>query len=271
MAVRLLRGTLETAGELIYKGTDGVVIIPVRKRCFYPFSAPGWTDLRVAFFLSLTDETADDTSTGLAETLAGVTDPEDRYWIGIRNNIGALPRFEDSDTKVTFIGFTNSKPTDGADEAADDSILSSSDEGVGTTNSNFWFPHNSTEHFHSAMIIDGETVMDNSTTGLQQHFPQDEVGAGGYSVLLGMRLLRSGPRERTVQASFKTATFSGDILFSSFPDKDLIEDTIVDWPTSVQVLDSTTDMSEVPSGMFFYWPFNDSRLRIHAVGLLKAA
>jgi hypothetical protein len=268
--VRLLRGTLEAAGEVFYKSTDGVVILPVRKRAYYPFSAPGWTDLRLAFFLSITGAFSDDTITGLAETLAGVTAPADRYWIGIRNGFFGLPRFQDATYKTTFIGFTNSKPTNGATEAADNSILSSSDEGVGTTNTNFWFPHNSTQDFHSAMIIDGTTVLDGSATGLQQHFVQNELNAGGYAVLLGMRLLRESPTALTVQASFKSSTLSADMLYSSVPTKELVRDSIEVWPTDAQqVLESGVDMSEVPSGFLFYWCFTQSRLRIHALGILS--
>lgn len=268
MAVRLLKGTLEDTGEVFFKGPDGIVILPVRKRAFYPFSAPGWTDLRLGFFLSLTDETADDTITGLSETLSGVTGSDERYWIGIRNGTSGLPRFEDGNDKVTFIGYTNSKPTNGPNEAADDSILTTSDGGVGTTNAFFWRPLNSTSNSHSAMIIDGETVLDASGTGLQQHFPQNVIGAGGYSVLLGMRLTRSFG---IVTASFKSTTLSGDIMYSNAPTKRLILETLNDFPTSVQNLEAGIPLSERPNGFFFYWPFHNSRLRIHAVNVHKYA
>ena len=265
MALRLLRGTLEDTGVLFYKGNDGTVIPPSRKRTFYPFSAPGWRDLRVGFFVSLTKTADPDSITDLAETISSVTDPDDRYWIGLRNQGGVLPRTEGS----TFIGFTNATPVDGATEGGDDSILVSSDEGVGTSNANFWRPLNSTSANQSAIIIDGEDVLDGSNTGLQQHFPQDVEGAGGYALLLGMRLTRDTPTDFEVHASFKSTTLSGDMLYSSKPSKALIRDSITNWPTDQQTLVSGGDMTEVPTGFFFYWPFTASRLRLHCVGLKK--
>jgi hypothetical protein len=266
MALRMLRGTLEAEGELYYKGLDGVVIPGARKKTFYPFSAPGWMDLRVGFFLSLTKAADPDSITTLGQTISGATAANDRYWIGLRNQGGAFPRT----AGCTFIGYTNSRPVDGSTEPASDSILTSSDEGVGNTNTNFWRPLNSVSNDDSAMIIDGTDVLDGSQTGMQQHFPQNVEAVGGYALLLGMRLMRESITSREVQVSFKSTTLSGDMLYSSDPSLELLSESITNWPIDVQLLVSGADMSEVPTGFFFYWPWTNSRLRIHSVGLKKA-
>lgn len=250
--------------KVYYKGTDGIIIPDTRVCLYKPFVAPGWRDLRIGFFLSVTNVTNDDLITGLAETIAGATLTQDRYWIGVKNG-GTFPRFVDT----TFIGFTNSRPIDGATEPASDTRLSSSDIGIGTTNTNFWRPNNATSSAESAMIIDGSTVLAGSTTGVQQHFPQNVAGAGGYSTLLGMRLLRDTGSSLEVRCHLKQDTNNGDLLYSSTPTKPLMRDTLKTFPTGTQVLDSVVALSEVPTGFYFYWPFANSRLRIHAWGFLK--
>ena len=48
---------------------DRAIILNPRAYYAHPFLAPDWTDLRVGFFLSLTDKTNDDLTTGFAETI----------------------------------------------------------------------------------------------------------------------------------------------------------------------------------------------------------
>jgi hypothetical protein len=270
MNVRFATGALgiDQAGEVFYKATDGVVIPNLRVSFWYPFLAPGWTDLRVGFLLSVTDDTADDTITGLGESISASTDPEDRYWIGVKNgDTNDFPR----DTGTVFIGFTNASHVDGAVETSTTSNLSTSDIGVGTTNANYWRPNNGVSANESAMIIDGTNFLTGSANGLQQHFPQNVAGAGGYCVLLGMRLQRASGTAKRVTAAIKSTASSADMLFSSAPTLQLLIDSMKVWPTGTQTLDSVSDLSEVPTSLYCYWPFANSRLRIHAVGILRNA
>ena len=250
-------------------GTDKTVILNVRAGVIQPFQAPNWVDLRFGFLLSLTKAAVDDDTTGLAETISGLTlPPEDRYWIGIKNsNNEQLPRTEGTQ----FIGFSN---TFGGSIALDagDSILSSSDLGVGTTNAYFWRPRNSDSNAHTAVITDGNVprARVGGTPGVcAQHFPQNASGAGGYAVLLQVRVTRQDPTSKRVTAQVKIDTNSADTLFTNTPTDDVLLGGLEALPATVRTMGPVT-LTAVPDALFLYWPFHNSRLRFHAMGILKA-
>ena len=109
-----------------------------------------------------------------------------------------------------------------------------------------------------------------SGAALAQHFPQSAAQvATGYAVLLGIRLTRDHPDSRVITAYVKSTDDSADMLYSNAPTKELIRDTIIGWPDS-QVI-GPSQLIHVPDAFYFYWPFTKSRLRIHSVGVLKAA
>jgi hypothetical protein len=249
----------------IYEKTvdDMTVILGVREPLVQPFLAPNWLDLRVGFFLSLTQAVADDTTSGLAETIAGSLDSPGRYFIGVKTDNDLLPRT----AGTVFMGFTNASRllTQG------DSRLSSSDIDLGTTNTNFWRPNNSRLPYWSFLTYDGLTIRASGGTSgaaLAQHFPQNPVAVGGYAVLLGLRLTRPNVASRTITVHVKSSGHSADMIYSSVPDKELLRDALLQtWPAS-QVF-GPVELSGMPTALFCYWPFFSSRLRIHAAGVLK--
>jgi hypothetical protein len=240
---------------------DRTIILNVRGWYIQPFIAGNWTDLRLGFFLSLTDDVADDTVTGLGETITadGIYHAENRYWIGLKNPDTGMP----GGPPVTFIGFSN------VGDEAGNSLLLSSDIGLGTANANYWRPANSRNNNLAAIIVDRSATLARAADGVQQHFPQDVAGAGGYAVLLGIQLLRPNSASRVVTVKLKSAGHSGDMLYSNTPTKELIHQTMETWPPSVQM--GPVTLSQVPSAFYFYWPFRNSRLRVHSLGLLQAA
>jgi hypothetical protein len=240
---------------------DRIVILNVRGYYIQPFIVGDWTDLRLGFFVSLTDDLADDTVTGLAETIptTNVSQPQNRYWIGLKSSDTGIP----AGSATTFVGFSNAGDNSG------DSLLLSSDSALGTTNANYWRPANSRNNNLSAIILDGSTLRASGSAGLQQHFPQDPVGAGGYAVMLAIQLLRPNPNSRTVRVRIKSSPNSADMLYSNAPTKELIHQTMETWPPSV--LMGPVTLSQVPNAFYFYWPFRNSRLRVHSLGLLRAA
>jgi len=288
----------------VYQKTadDKVIILNPRAYFVQGFKAPGWTDLRVGWFLSLTDDTGDDVTGGLAETIVAgaVAQPSDRYWLGVKTRGNAMPGQIDRNSGdnndgivrtpppireggrtpppprqrpsyVTFIGFTNRYPT-GRDARGGDSVLSSSDEQLGTSNTNFWRPNNSLKSYYSFVMMDQLPRARGGINGaaLAQHFPQSAGAvAAGYAVLLGMRLTRDTPTSRTITAYVKSADQSADMLYSNTPTKELIRDTLQSWPASQMI--GPASLANVPEAFYFYWPFRNSRLRIHSVGILKAA
>lgn len=245
--------------------TDKVVILNTRSKVIQGISAPNWLELRVGFFLSLTDDTADDTITGLSETITGVRDHDDRYWIGLKDRSGSMPK----NLNTSFIGFTNAAHA--PFETLGDSVLSSSDIGLGTTNTNFWRPNNSRHNWWSFLLTDGRTNIaggGSAANALAQHFPQDTTGAGGYCVLLGIRIMRDNINSKTVTAQVKSNVHSADMLYTSIPDNDLLRTTLsAQWPTSQNF--GPFEFTILPSALFLYWPFRNSRLRIHAMGFIR--
>src|SRR5580765_6939876 len=100
---------------------DRVIILNPRAYYIQPFLAPDWTDLRLGFFLSLTDKTNDDLTTGFAETITGAPFAAyDRYWLGVIDVAGGQ----------TFAGFTNVGAR--LPDTYGDSVLVASDSGIGT-------------------------------------------------------------------------------------------------------------------------------------------
>jgi hypothetical protein len=247
-------------------GTDKVVILSIRGYVVYPFSAPGWKDLRVGFLSSVTDDTVDDPAspiTGLAETIAqpGLT-TSDRLWIGLKTNDDLFPK----NAGVTFIGFTNC--TIFLNETGGDSFLVSSDSGTGTSNTNFWRPGNSAYPVTGA-IWDGGTPKP-ATILKPMHFAQNTVNAGGYAALHVLRLTRpDSGASSPITVTTKTGT-NTDVLFTDTPTLDLLQTNLQNFPTTVSQMGPVT-LSKVPDALFCYWPFFNSRLRLHAVGFLSAS
>jgi hypothetical protein len=238
---------------------DRTIILNTRGWYNHSFIAVGWTDLRLGFFLSLTDPVADDTTTGLSETIAnpGTLDYFDRYWIGALDTVGG----------TSFAGFTNLGAS--LPDVSGDSTLVSSDAGVGTSTTNFWRPGNSADDTWSAAIVQGGVKQTVPVDNLQQHFPQDPVGAGGYAVLLALQLMRDNPASRTITMRIPSSPKSADWFYSDTPTKELIELNLQDWPPSVQL--GPVTVAQVPNAFYFYWPFQNSRLRVHSLALLRAA
>jgi hypothetical protein len=243
--------------------SDRTLVLNVREWMRYPFVASGWTDLRVGFFVSLTKPTVDDDPLALAETMTDASSvrPQGRFWLGLLKGTG-WP----GEPANSFIGFTNHAASD-LDTGA--SALVSSDIGLGTSNAFYWRPNNVAVPSSSAIMIDQRLVRARSPDGVQQHFPQDVAGAGGYCVLLGLQLLRDSPASSMVTLKIKSTGNSADMMYSSAPTNDLLVNALASWPAnSIQM--GPVQMSMMPDSLFAYWPFSNSRLRIHELGPLSA-
>jgi hypothetical protein len=242
--------------EIINKGgTDKTVVLAVREEVFQPFVAPDWTDLRVGFLLSITGGTADDDPTTPAvqpETIIA-TSFFDRYWIGVMSLDRAL-----------FIGYTNA--------GVGDTVLSSSDIGVGTTNAFFWRPNNSASNIASGGILGSGVFQIHSSDGVQQHFAQNVASAGGYATMLLFRFRRDDPTSSRITVTLKqdAVTHSGDVLFTNTPTANVLEENLASFPATVQQWGPIT-LFHAPEAMYLYWPFRNSRLRSHAMGILRAS
>jgi len=251
-------------------GTEHVLINAVREAHIRPFQATDWTDLRVGFFLSVTRAASDDDPTTLTETISGSPGVAwtDRVQIGLT----------DRATGQTFLGYSN-LPSRARLESLGDTKLVSSDIGIGTTNARYWRPSHASPppngDVDSVHIIDGGQSRACAPDGSQLHMVQDTATAGGYCTLLTLRLRRDNAtsRARIIRMEVKKATAGGhssDILFNTDPSLAILQAQLEAFPTSVSTL-GPVELSQVPDTFYFYWPFHNSRLRIHASGILKVA
>jgi hypothetical protein len=255
----------EVYNKVVAGVNDKTVILATREWLIYPFRASNWQDLRIGFFLSLCTAGADDPPspiTGLTETIPipAVAGPQDRYWIGVKDASTVMPNQQGS----AFIGFCNDITFAGG---RGDSVLQSSDIGVGTTNTNYWRPGNAMFRTSLGGIFSGPFVVGHSSDGIQNHYPQDVTGAGGYAVAIGLRLQRALTNPNMITATVKKNVHSSDLLFSNTPTRAVLEAALRAWPTNVQQWGPA--QVAPPTALYCYWPFTNSRLRIHSCGLVK--
>lgn len=249
--------------------SDHTLILNTRCQLVYPFSPATWTDLRVGFFLSVCKPDPDDNViTALDETLAVQSGAEDRFWIGLKTNNDLLPLAPNTG----FIGFTNALiPPSFALWVSD---LVSSDEGIGTTNTNCWRPRvrvagGAVDDAVSARIADsGANLPTLVFNNVNSHFPQFTDPTHGYATLLMLRLQRPTPTSGVIDVSIKQGTHSGDVLFSNTPTLDILEQNLANYPTVVQTK-RANGMVHIPDALYLYWPFHNSRLRVHCLGFMK--
>jgi hypothetical protein len=183
----------------------------------------------------------------------------------------------DGTTGQVFCGYSN-LPARARTISQGSSDLVSSDIGIGTTNTRYYRPRHGTPPPNGdndiAHIIDGGRALSSAPDGSQMHFVRDPATAGGYCTLFALRFTRADPHGRarviTMQVKKTASGHSSDFLFSTDPSATVMQSQLEAFPTTVNTL-GPVELSQVPDYMKLYWPFSQSRLRIHAVGVLKAA
>jgi hypothetical protein len=241
-----------------------VLINAVREAYYQPFQASNWRDLRLGFLVSVCSAAGDDTITGLTEQIgsAGEHFPfTDRFSIGLT----------DSQTGTVFAGYTN-RPFGQQPTTVNPSKLISSDGAIGTTNTNFWRPVVILQTFPVQPTLQ---IMDNNVTraygqdGSEFHLVQNTAGAGGYATLIAMRFQRDSGNTPTIRMSVKrTGANNGDIAYTNTPTETVLLDALEAFPPVVQTL-GPVQLTHPLDTIWCYWPFSQSRLRIHAYGILR--
>jgi hypothetical protein len=249
-------------------GTDGIILMNVREGIIQRFEATDWLDLRIGFLVSITNISADDVITSnMTETILGSGSLSllgfyDRYHFGVVDNTG-----------VTGISYTNRGNLNNVTTPGN-SILTSSDSGIGggTFPGVFWRPHNSVDPNWSFQVYEANQTRRQSHDGAQIHLAQNSGSAGGYATLLMMRLRRDNVTTRakiiTVQFKSDPVAHNGDVLYTNDPSKLLLQANLEAFPANVETFDSV-ELLNVPNCFIWYWPFHNSRLRMHAAGILK--
>jgi hypothetical protein len=238
---------------------DKVLILDQRWALIYPFVAPSWLDLRLGVFISLTSLADNNTQSGLAETLTTVDPNTDRVFMGFMRTSPQAPR------STAFFGLHN------GDAAG---TLTSSIVEVGDAASRWRYKGTAGDALFRS---DGAfNYLDNTGTIFGPEMPADPSGAGtnGHASLFMLRMVRTSAGG-TVSNFYFAQTNRGGVLyadanvFTNTPTLGLIRKNLKD-ATWTGVLASTT-FAVVPDAVYFYWPFNNSRLRIHSLVVEKFA
>ena len=244
---------------------DKLVIPGIRESATQPFSAPNWLDLRVGMYLSLCPSGVGQENsppTGLTEAIAvGVWNPNQYLWIGLKDSGLSLP----SASPGQFIGWTNARVTFNPSN----SNLVSSDIALGN-DSTLWRCTNGEDVGSKFMFIDNGFQHGYLDQVLTPHFVQN-TATRGYTGMIGFQLTRPAVNSNVVTVHVPhSSSFSCDINFTNAPTLAQLLSLLDPWPTTVLTL-GPYSFSNIPSSLFMYWPFHNSRLRCSVWGILQAA
>jgi hypothetical protein len=249
---------------ILQAGTDKAVILAQRQRLVYPFVCPNWTDLQVGMFVSLTQNALDNDLTGLTETLAGsIGHPEGRVWIGLKDNSGTFP-----ETAGTY--FAGISSIEGNSYVVEQT----------TPNGNYWYVGSASFGGMALHAYNGVTPASTGSFGGMQmvQFPNTVSVGGGYCGYIGFRFTRSsagatGVLMNVCYPSGAVSPNQSGTLFTSTPTLAGIRAAMraglfnsTEYHAGVTLATSTSLQA-----FFFYWPFLNSNLKIHALAIEKFA
>jgi hypothetical protein len=231
--------------------SDKTLILGTRDAYIQPFTAPSWTDLRVGMWLSVTKSTADDDATGLAEILSTTT-AADRLWIGLKNNgddnkpTAGGTSFQGLSSVASTVAYLSASPITVRSNGVSQTIDVYRYNGATATNFLGGIP--------SASLF---------ASGL--YFPPFP-GWDGYAVFLGIRYFGTGQISVTGSGLMNSAAHTTSTpTVSSL--RGLLRN-LTGWQPSNT---NSTAISPDTDAIYFYWPFLNSRLRIHALVIEKFA
>src|SRR6266404_6899640 len=220
--------------KIYSKSSELNLILGTREGLLYPFTAPSWTDLRLSAWVSLTKAASDDDNTGLAETLTRSTSRDDLFF-GFKDNSGTFPRVAGSQ----FAGIASNTPN-----------RTLTDVGSGTS----W----RMDANQLAYLFQGTSVNSFEAAGHLIDLPGTTLNSSTYAQFWSAKITRSTGSSLTV-----TPARYFDINTTSTP-------TIAGLRTLASSVTYTSAgagafTSTVPTCVFIYWPYNNSRLRINAL------
>jgi hypothetical protein len=236
---------------------DKVLILDSRQALIYPFTAPNWLDLRFGAFISLTRLTDNNDPTTLAETLTTTGLQTDRVWMGLKKTDQYGPR------NSAFFGLSNSAIA----EAGTSSIVEAGDVAQrwrykGIANK-------------AIVLNDGTTLQDNAGTvfGPEMNAESTPSVNPGRASLFMLRMVRTSGTSSTVGNFYYVKTtrvsdYADANVFTDNPTIGLIRSNLKS-ATWTSVLAPATFLTVPPDCVYFYWPFSNSRLRIHSIVVEK--
>lgn len=241
---------------------DKTLILDTRASLLQQFKAVNWTDLRLTIALSLTSQSANDQQSGLAETLGSTGDTNHAY-IGFKSSDGLLP------PSTNFWGVSSNQIN-----------LPSANAELYDENAGAWWQLGNTNGLNfPALLSNGTTKVNNSNgTATGPRFYEGASPGALYATVISLRMRRTDPTLSSV-ATLEALINSvgGPIDNQGIGLPVFVSDTTV--PTLRAITASATftqllgpfTFTSAPDALYCYWPFNNSRLRIHSYVLEKYA
>lgn len=237
-------------------GNDKTLILGARGTLLQSFKAMNWTDLRFTLAYSLTKESDPNDPTGLAEAI-GTGQDNNQVYIGFKKSDSLLPPSTDSFVLSTQLATPDSASTTLAD---------------GGDFLNFFHTSDDTK----MILASNGTTKQNNGPSLSSPRVQDKISGptySGYATILMLRMTRNDPTLNKVD-TLEAHTDGGAILDNGVPfatDTTVANLRALTAAAAFQAIIGPFAFNTVPDALFFYWPFNNSRLRIHDYVLEKYA
>lgn len=240
---------------------DKTLILDTRASYLQQFVAVNWTDLRLTMSLSLTAQSANDQQSGLAE-LYGTPGDGNHAYIGFKSSDGLLP------PSTNFWGISSNLIGQPATAAQ------LYDQGPGS----YYQLGNSNGIVFSTLLSNGTTKLNNNIgTVSGPRFYEGASPATLYATVISLRMRRNDPTlslVTTLEALLTGGNFNDNQ--GSVPPTFVSDTTIPTLrattaaATFTQLLGPFT-FTSVPDAIYLFWPFANSRLRLHSVVLEKYA
>lgn len=233
----------------IPSNNDHTLILDTRASLLQQFKATNWTDLRLTMALSLTSNGANDQQSGLFEILGSSGDNNHAY-IGFKSSDGLLP------PSTNFWGFSTEQ------QALLTSPAQLYDQG-----GVLWQPGNNNTIVFPALLSNGITKQ-NNTIG-QATGPTFFEGASPatlYASVFCLRMRRNDPTLAQITTAEVALTNAGGTM--NLPSGNVSDTStgnlraLTAAAVFTQILGPFT-FSSAPDAIYAYWPFNNSKLRIH--------
>lgn len=236
---------------------DQCVILDTRQMLVYPFTCPNWIELRIGVYLSLTSSTNNNLVTGLGETITTTGTPlQDNYFVGLKTNNSNLP----CAPSEQFIGWSSYNSSGGGNLP------------LGTyqpTSGNYyWQPTSGITIAMWPGSSGGSVLASASLNGFW--LPQNVGGISNGTLANGMvlRIHRTGSSSTVLDSNTSS---NCNFIVSSTPTVAEIRGWMRNLPAMQPWWVGTKDITAIPTAFCVYWPFFNSKLRLHNVVIEKFA
>lgn len=238
---------------------DETVILDTRQMVVYPFTSPNWTDLRLGVYASVTALGNNNQVTGLAETITTTGTPiQDNYFIGLKTNNSNLP----GTAGDAFVGWSSWYNLTGGGN-----IPLSSISPVQSPGNSYW-----SVIYNNNFVtwIGSGTSQSGSAQNNGLWLPQN-IGGVTNGTFSGGMVFRFHRATGSSLALDTVTSANCNFINSQTPTVAEVRGWLRNPPTLQAIYGTPPTFVAVPNAFCAYWPFFNSKLRIHCVVIEKFA